>query len=358
MIGVDGSTVTMIYDAFDRMVEQTRSSGHTEIAYGPYGMKLALMNGQALVSAFVKLPGGGRAVYKSTGLAYYRHADHLGNSRLATKPTRARYYQSAYALYGEDYAQAGDNPDLAFTDENQDTVSGSAPFWTTNLYDLMLREYRTAQGRWTSPDPAGLGVVDPTNPQTWNRYAYVLNDPMGIVDPLGLCGQTGADICVDSQPACAAGTQIVNGVCVKCPNTVGAINIYGTWVCGDPSVLASLPNAGQGSAPNTNCPPGVTCNESSQGGSSSGGSSSAANNGQQQPKPVQPPPQEPSTFWHPSKKVCSAINKKAKVAAGIALTSAATGFLFPPAAVVTEPVAAAEGLMGGGEELYMAFFCD
>jgi hypothetical protein len=73
----------MMYDALDRMIEQTRGASHTEIVYGPYGMKLALMNGQTLVSAFVKLPGGGRAVYQSTGLAFYRHADHLGNSRLS-----------------------------------------------------------------------------------------------------------------------------------------------------------------------------------------------------------------------------------------------------------------------------------
>jgi RHS repeat-associated protein len=182
MLSTDGSTVTMIYDALDRMAEQTRSSGHTEIVYGPYGMKLALMNGQTLVNAFVKLPGGARAVYNSSGLAYYRHADHLGSSRLATTTTRTKYYDVAYAPYGEDYNGSGTTADLAFTDENQDTVKGG---WATNLYDFMFREYRPAHGRWTSPDPAGLGVVDPTNPQTWNRYAYVLNNPMALIDLLG-----------------------------------------------------------------------------------------------------------------------------------------------------------------------------
>jgi hypothetical protein len=42
------------------------------------------------------------------------------------------------------------------------------------------------QGRWISPDPAGLGAVDPSNPQSWNRYAYVLNNPAVLIDPLGL----------------------------------------------------------------------------------------------------------------------------------------------------------------------------
>jgi RHS repeat-associated protein len=203
MLSTDGTTVTMMYDALDRMIEQTRGASHTEIVYGPYGMKVALMNGASLVKAFVKLPGGSRAVYGSSGLAYYRHADHLGSSRLATTPTRTKQYDVAYAPYGEDYNGSG-TQDLAFTDENQDTVAGG---WSTNLYDFMLREYRSAHGRWTSPDPSGLGAVDPTNPQTWNRYAYLMNDPMALVDLFG-------DGCYDANGFywATAGDALCNGM--------------------------------------------------------------------------------------------------------------------------------------------------
>jgi len=37
--------------------------------------------------------------------------------------------------------------------------------------------------RWLTPDPLG---VDVTNPQSLNRYAYVLNNPPSLTDPLGL----------------------------------------------------------------------------------------------------------------------------------------------------------------------------
>jgi hypothetical protein len=50
-------SVTLVYDAFGRMLEQQSGSGNTEIVYGPTG-KFALMNGQALRKGFALLPGG------------------------------------------------------------------------------------------------------------------------------------------------------------------------------------------------------------------------------------------------------------------------------------------------------------
>ena len=38
-----------------------------------------------------------------------------------------------------------------------------------------------------SPHPSGLAAVNPANPQTWNEYAYVANQPLTATDPLGLC---------------------------------------------------------------------------------------------------------------------------------------------------------------------------
>ena len=170
-------TVGLTYDALGRMVEQNRSGSYTQIVYSPTGGKLALMNGQTLQKAFVALPTGATAVYTASGLAYYRHADWLGSSRLATTPTRTKYYDVAYAPYGENYSGSG-TTDLSFTGQNQDTVTG--------LHDFMFREYHPASGRWISPDPAGLAAAEMTNPQSWNRYAYVGNNPLASVDPLGL----------------------------------------------------------------------------------------------------------------------------------------------------------------------------
>lgn len=92
------------------------------------------------------------------------------------------YYDAAYAPFGETYAETG-AADRSFTGQTQDVIAG-----TTGIYDFMFRQHSAAQGRWLVPDPAGLAAVDLSNPQTWNRYAYVGGNPLGTTDPLGLDG--------------------------------------------------------------------------------------------------------------------------------------------------------------------------
>jgi RHS repeat-associated protein len=83
----------------------------------------------------------------------------------------------AFTPFGEQYAASG-TADPSFIGENSDTVS--------SLYDFPARRLSPSQGRWISPDPSGMAAVDPTNPQTWNRYAYVSNSPLENTDPTGL----------------------------------------------------------------------------------------------------------------------------------------------------------------------------
>ncbi|MDQ6802628.1 MAG: RHS repeat-associated core domain-containing protein [Acidobacteriota bacterium] len=50
----------------------------------------------------------------------------------------------------------------------------------TKLLHCAAREYDAETGRWTRPDPALFGGGDS------NLYAYVLNDPVNLSDPIGL----------------------------------------------------------------------------------------------------------------------------------------------------------------------------
>jgi RHS repeat-associated protein len=192
-VTIDGIGAT--YDALGRMVELNRSGTYTEIAYSPSGGKLALMSGQSLLRAFVPLPGGATAVYTSSGLDHYRHSDWLGSARLETTPSQTVYGDAAYAPYGETYAQSG-TADFSWTGINADVE----PANPETLYDFPAREYGI-QGRWPSPDPLGLGAANLGDPQSWNRYAYVDNNPLAVTDPSGNGPEIGP-LCVVQPEAC------------------------------------------------------------------------------------------------------------------------------------------------------------
>jgi len=60
----------------------------------------------------------------------------------------------------------------------------------TALNFARARYHSPAQGKFTSVDPIG---GDPIDPQSWNGYSYVLNNPMTLTDPLGLEPQSQSD---------------------------------------------------------------------------------------------------------------------------------------------------------------------
>ncbi len=92
-------------------------------------------------------------------------------------------HDGMYAPYGEVYSEAGLTSLRNFTGQEANLA--------LDLYDFSAREYHPIQGRWIQPDPAGLGAVDYTNPQSWNRYGYVLGNPLANVDPSGMLTSAG-----------------------------------------------------------------------------------------------------------------------------------------------------------------------
>jgi RHS repeat-associated protein len=72
-----------------------------------------------------------------------------------------------------------------FTGLQRDPESG--------LDHTLFRQYSSILGRWLTPD---LWDGDINNPQSLNRYAYVLNNPTTLADPLGLDEGSGPPLCV------------------------------------------------------------------------------------------------------------------------------------------------------------------
>jgi RHS repeat-associated protein len=73
---------------------------------------------------------------------------------------------------------------------------------SSGLNHTWFRKQEQRAGRWTSPDPY-KGSMKFGNPQSFNRYSYVDNDPTNFIDPGGLLKQ--GDRCYITQPD---GTQI------------------------------------------------------------------------------------------------------------------------------------------------------
>ncbi len=104
---------------------------------------------------------------------------------------------------------------------------------TTGEIFAMYRVVSPNYGRWQSPDPVG---GDPSNPQSWNGYAYVMNNPASLTDPLGLdpnCGP-GQNTGPCSPQArwqsnlCDSGMSIFCGTGVTTPSLLG-IYEFSNW---------------------------------------------------------------------------------------------------------------------------------
>jgi RHS repeat-associated protein len=85
--------------------------------------------------------------------------------------------------WGDEHTPSGDNGD-------QHDFAGMDRDLEDNTEHAQYRQYSTNLGRWQSPDPY-MGSYDFTNPQSFNRYTYALNDPANLLDPSGLDDDSG-----------------------------------------------------------------------------------------------------------------------------------------------------------------------
>jgi len=101
------------------------------------------------------------------------HGDHLGSASLATNASGAKITDSdtRYYPYGATrpgLAGTGLPTDRRFTGQREETSLG--------FYDYGARPYDPALGRFLQADTL---VPESGNPQSLNRYAYTLDNPLG-----------------------------------------------------------------------------------------------------------------------------------------------------------------------------------
>ena len=81
----------------------------------------------------------------------------------------------------------------------------------TGLDYFGARYFSGAQGRFTSPDSPAYSKL--SNPQSWNLYAYTLNNPLAFTDPTGheiVCANNAAQCQKDAQSSVEGGADRVS----------------------------------------------------------------------------------------------------------------------------------------------------
>ncbi len=113
-----------------------------------------------------------------SGAVYYFFDDHLGNTRVATNATGGVVDDmDPYPHGGSRVISYTSNDPYLFTDKEYDPESYTHYFGA--------RHYSISAGRFLQPDPL-MASARISNPQTWNRYSYVLNNPLRWIDPDGM----------------------------------------------------------------------------------------------------------------------------------------------------------------------------
>ena len=182
-----GSTRTFTYNALGERVEWAYPGGAAEMLFDPSGTWL----GQAGTYSLVNF-GGGHAVLYGGGETYFQHFNSVGSTAMQTKHDGSVVGDIAFYPLGAVWAQPLSGYGYNF-------ASLPARDLASNTDITAFRQYNFTLGRWLSPDPLGGHI---TNPQSFNRYAYVLNNPTTLTDPLGLYPYTApaTDPCQNAGP--------------------------------------------------------------------------------------------------------------------------------------------------------------
>jgi RHS repeat-associated protein len=186
VVSVDGGASTGTINALGEGVQFSNAAGGGANPYDANGQLLGLytFSDSSWTDFYVYL-GGRQVAWLAQANEYLTRFIHTNNLGSTTQPTdqlggvgpgvQGKSEDLLWYPFGAPWTSWGSWGDTVF--------AGMLPCYGCAEYGTPNRSYSPAQGRWLRPDPL---AGDITNPQSLNRYAYVLNNPTGLVDPLGL----------------------------------------------------------------------------------------------------------------------------------------------------------------------------
>ncbi|MGJ5820985.1 RHS repeat-associated core domain-containing protein, partial [Paludibaculum fermentans] len=183
-------SVTASYDIENRMTQIVTPSVTETYKYGPGNLRVKKSQGSSWV--YTVYGQGGEALGTFTGcsvggvsflceakLRVYFGGRLVLNGWTGVRPDRLGSPDGTHGRvypYGEVSGSVSVDQDETFTTYKRDVYTG--------LDYAQNRYYASSWGRFTTADPYQASA-GPADPQSWNRYAYVVNDPVSLLDPTG-----------------------------------------------------------------------------------------------------------------------------------------------------------------------------
>ena len=194
-----------VYDGEGQRVKKLVGE-NLRFIYGLRGEELAEFDGEtgALKKEYVYGSNGLAATIEPTAVnsngTRYTTADTLGSPRVVTNSSAGVASRHDFMPFGEELGAGigGRTTGMGFgaTDGLRQKFTSKERDIETGLDYFVARYYASIQGRFTSADDF-LNDTTPVDPASWNLYAYVRNNPLVYIDPIGelvyVGNVTGAD---------------------------------------------------------------------------------------------------------------------------------------------------------------------
>lgn len=219
-----------------RGVQKTTGSSAVSYIYDVNGKQVSEVNSSGGWNRGEVYASGRRLATYALSTTYFPLVDWLGTTRMMTNVSGNSIETCQNLPFGDGRSCSGpDDSPVHLTGQIFDNESGLDYFFA--------RQYTSTQAHWASPDPAGLAAVNPANPQSWNRYAYVENRPLSARDPLGLrpienevsCGWDSCSIFGWGTNLGGGGSIMGNDIfdaIMGAPGTYSGFDMYGNFVWG------------------------------------------------------------------------------------------------------------------------------
>ncbi len=141
------------------------------VGMGSFSTRKAFFLGEARIAEFEQIQN---AEGVPPHIRFF-HGDHLGSTNIITNEQGNQTLLMEYLPYGEVKLRVGTDPvQNTFTGQKEDLESGLM-YYNARYYDPKI-------GRFIQADSI---VPNATDPQEFNRYSYVNNNPIKFTDPTG-----------------------------------------------------------------------------------------------------------------------------------------------------------------------------